>query len=230
MKWKSFAAAAALSAAGICSPSASAQVVVNWADWTGTTPGQVNGGIIVGADNIDVTFSGDYYFTQTDGTGTYYWTEGTPAPYTGGVVDNAPGTTDIIGLGNGGLKTITFSQTVSDVYLAFVSWNGNAGVFNQPFEVISTGCGYWGCADFSTVTPLTFTSSGELHGVIRFTGSFDSVSFTDQSEYWHGITIGIGGLAAPPAVPEPTSWSMMIGGFGLAGAAMRRRKVKVSYA
>ncbi|MBC9031423.1 PEP-CTERM sorting domain-containing protein [Sphingomonas sp. JC676] len=29
------------------------------------------------------------------------------------------------------------------------------------------------------------------------------------------------------AVPEPAAWGMMIGGFGLAGAAVRRRKAKV---
>ena len=32
------------------------------------------------------------------------------------------------------------------------------------------------------------------------------------------------------AVPEPATWSLMIGGFGLLGAAMRRRRVSVSYA
>jgi len=34
------------------------------------------------------------------------------------------------------------------------------------------------------------------------------------------------------AVPEPASWALMIGGFGLAGAAMRRRRstVRVAYA
>ncbi|MBN8832151.1 MAG: PEP-CTERM sorting domain-containing protein [Sphingomonadales bacterium] len=32
------------------------------------------------------------------------------------------------------------------------------------------------------------------------------------------------------AVPEPATWAMMIGGFGLAGAAMRRRKTSVSFA
>lgn len=32
------------------------------------------------------------------------------------------------------------------------------------------------------------------------------------------------------AVPEPASWAMFIGGFGLIGAAMRRRAVKVGYA
>ena len=32
------------------------------------------------------------------------------------------------------------------------------------------------------------------------------------------------------AVPEPASWAMMVGGFGMLGAAMRRRKVNVSFA
>jgi hypothetical protein len=31
------------------------------------------------------------------------------------------------------------------------------------------------------------------------------------------------GSVSTPAVPEPASWAMLIGGFGLAGAAMRRR-------
>jgi hypothetical protein len=34
------------------------------------------------------------------------------------------------------------------------------------------------------------------------------------------------------AVPEPATWAMMIGGFGMVGGAMRRRRVstKVSFA
>ena len=32
------------------------------------------------------------------------------------------------------------------------------------------------------------------------------------------------------AVPEPTTWALMIGGFGLVGASMRRRSAKVSFA
>ena len=31
-------------------------------------------------------------------------------------------------------------------------------------------------------------------------------------------------------IPEPTSWAMMIGGLGLAGMQMRRRKTAVSFA
>lgn len=32
------------------------------------------------------------------------------------------------------------------------------------------------------------------------------------------------------AVPEPASWAMMIGGFGMAGAALRRRSARVRFA
>jgi len=39
------------------------------------------------------------------------------------------------------------------------------------------------------------------------------------------------GVFAPTGVPEPAAWGMMIGGFGLAGAAMRRtRRTRVTYA
>ncbi len=31
-------------------------------------------------------------------------------------------------------------------------------------------------------------------------------------------------------VPEPASWALMVGGFGLTGAAMRRRKIAVRFA
>ena len=221
---KTMAAAAALAGATMAS-GAAAQVTVNWADLTQTNnTSTASGTIAVGANQVGVTIAGSgFQFVQTNG-GTNYWTEGNPAPYTGGIVDNAPPTSDIVALNRGGLKTITFSEAVSDVYLALVSWNGNAGTFDQPFEVISQGCGYWGCGTFTNVTPTSFTANGELHGVIRFTGTFSSVSFTDRDEGWHGIQVGIAGLAPPvQGVPEPATWAMMIAGFGMVGAAMRRR-------
>ena len=207
-------------------------VVVQWADLTSATANSVSGSIAVNSENIGVTYEGPVFFAQTNG-GTNYWVEGNPRPYTGGIVENAPGTSDIIALSQGGAKTIKFSKTVSDVYLALVSWNGNSGTFDQAFQTISSGCGFWGCGGFANVTATTFTATGELHGVIRFTGAFDQVSFTDQTEGWHGIQVGIGGVFVPPPpppVPEPAAWALMIAGFGLTGAAMRRRTVKLNFA
>ncbi len=202
---------------------------VAWANLTSKDDGAgvVSGDIAVNGQDVGVTFSGGYGFAQVNDQGTFYWTEGTPAPYTGGSVSDAPPDSDIIALSTGGLKTITFDRPVSDVYLALISWNGNAGTFNQAFNVVSQGCGYWGCGTFTDVTPTSFVANGELHGVIEFTGTFSSVSFTDLSEYWHGIQIGIGGVAPVSDAPEPSLWALMLGGVGLLGAGLRRARARV---
>ena len=43
---------------------------------------------------------------------------------------------------------------------------------------------------------------------------------------WFGANVQFG----TAAVPEPASWVLMLGGFGLVGGAMRRRKVSLSFA
>lgn len=236
---RSWVLAAAVAGAMASAGSASA-TIVNWADLTtqasvsnpltGLTDWTVTGTIAVGMESVGVTFRGSgLAFAQTSGGGTNYWTEPNPArrPYTGGDVENAPPTTDIIALNRGGLKSITFDRAVSDVYLGLVSWNGNLATFDQPFDVVSQGRGFWGDGSFGSVTPTSFVGVGELHGVIRFTGAFDDVSFTDLSENWHGIQIGIGAIAPPPGpggIPEPTTWALMLLGAGLAGSSIRRAR------
>ncbi|NNM77059.1 PEP-CTERM sorting domain-containing protein [Sphingomonas sp. ID1715] len=43
--------------------------------------------------------------------------------------------------------------------------------------------------------------------------------------------VRLGGVSALAVVPEPASWAMMLGGFGLLGASMRRRqRTRVTYA
>jgi len=39
-----------------------------------------------------------------------------------------------------------------------------------------------------------------------------------------------GSLATSSPTPEPASWALMLGGFGLVGGAMRRRKVALTFA
>jgi hypothetical protein len=43
-----------------------------------------------------------------------------------------------------------------------------------------------------------------------------------------GATIKITSLSESPAVPEPATWSLMIAGFGIAGAAARRRRQRIA--
>jgi PEP-CTERM motif len=95
------------------------------------------------------------------------------------------------------------------------------GVFGQNWNL---GAGsYW----------VSFSSDG-AHGM--FAGApnpFSAYAFTNNGTWFQfplNIGIRISGGAGGPIVPEPTSWAMMIAGFGLVGGVMRRRVTKVSYA
>jgi hypothetical protein len=61
---------------------------------------------------------------------------------------------------------------------------------------------------------------------VSFTGTARSISFGGVANQivFDDITFGSSTPGPGPAVPEPASWAMMIAGFGLTGAAMRRRR------
>lgn len=226
--------ALAASILALAAPASAVEVI--WADWDTATSTTVTGTLATSTP-ISITFDSPsgFGFVQT-GTGTNYWTEPNSAsrPYTGGVVENAPPAAELIALDQAGTKTITFGEAISGLYLAIISWNGNAAQFDQPFQVISSGQGYWGSGTITLGADNTFVGTGEPHGIIYFPGTFSSLTFTDTSnEYWHGLTIGVARLASDPepGIPEPSTWAMMIAGFGLAGTALRRsRRTTVSFA
>jgi len=76
---------------------------------------------------------------------------------------------------------------------------------NSPLLTWSADGNWWG--DWSNRT-IQFSSDQKIYGA-KF--SYDGTAFELDN-----IAFG--------AVPEPTSWMMMVGGFGILGAAMRRRK------
>lgn len=209
-----------------------------WTDWTSGSDNTVSSDIAHGVMNIDgnivnVTFTGDIAFLQSSG-GTNYWTapSGT-SPYTSTAVDNAPGTSDIIATSQAGVRqTITFSQAVENPVMAIVS-TGQPGypvtyAFDQDFEILSQGRGYWGGTTASFVHPVGTNNltGSEAHGTIQFSGAVTSISWTaNPAEYWHGFTIGTSGLANP-AVPEPSTLVLsFLGLAGMAVVARRRKKV-----
>lgn len=235
----------------VCLAAPAAAVNVNWADWqstTGTT--QVNGVMDDNGTTINVTFTSTSPLSpaaQLNG-GTDYWASGAfgasgrvPArsPYTNSgtnPVNNIPTGTDIIRMSSQSTYTLTFDKLVSDIYLAFVSLNGNAWTFNTQAILLSAGGmnvdgagvddrGYWGSTTTTAIsTPSAgqwvLSGNGEPHGTILLPGSFTSISWTGGGENWHGFTIGVEGVTVPP-VPLPAGGWLLL--TGLAGLALKRR-------
>lgn len=206
--------------AGLVAAGGAGAATISWTDWTGSGVQSASGTLQVGMTSVNVAYSGDYYFAQTAG-GTNYWNPS--APYLSAAVSNAPPASDIIALGAGGTKTITFSQAVVDPIFALVSWNGNVTDFGTSIDLLSQGAGYFGNGSFVINAAGTgFTGSGEAHGAIRLPGTFTSITFTDTTEYWHGFTIGVAGLGQPPTgVPAPAPLAVLATGL-LALIGVRR--------
>jgi hypothetical protein len=210
-----------------------AATTVNWTDWTsGTagTNGTATGTMQFGSNTVTVNYAGQIQFLIT-GAGTNYWTEPNPAarPYTGGTVTNAPPASDIIAMSTASSRTLTFSESVTDLYFGYVSLNGNGFVFNQDFEIISQGQGFWGngTAVKQILGPGQFGltgTSGEPHGLIHFLGSFNSITWSSNAnENWYGFTVGAGARTVDVAAPEPSTLLLSIPALLLGGLLRRRR-------
>ena len=103
---------------------------------------------------------------------------------------------------------------------------------------------YWGSID--TYNTLTIHWSGGNEVVIGNPGGGNQQNaasnglfqaWTTGSDYITGLTFASTGnsfevddISGTSAVPEPATWAMMITGFGLAGAAIRRRRTSFAAA
>ena len=129
--------------------------------------------------------------------------------------------------------------------------------FNGPiavlFDVDLAGVGFdGGFFDGIGSTGITaFARDGSLLGTVLNTGTgieFLGLVTSDGSAHIAGVFLNLignepagfaidnlrfaqaGQITVPGAVPEPATWAMLIAGFGLVGAATRRRVRTVSYA
>lgn len=90
------------------------------------------------------------------------------------------------------------------------------GYLANPFTVSVDGTTQAFTATNAAFTPYAATFVA--------TGSTATLSFTGSALPGDG-GVGIDAISVT-AVPEPATWAMMIGGFGLVGGAMRRRPAK----
>lgn len=208
--------------------SATAQAApIAWADWTAADSSSASGTI----GGIGVSFSGAIHPGAQTAGGTNYWAH-TPSSYMDGViVDNGPGTSDIIRLTSGagaGPRTLTFSQAVLNPVMALHSV-GRANLpvsydFDTPFDVVAFGPGYWGGPGTLLESAGDVLTGWEGNGVIQFQGLITSISWTNApDEYWHGFTVGLG---PQQNVPLPSMLGLTgLGLLCLVSMVRRRRAV-----
>jgi hypothetical protein len=121
--------------------------------------------------------------------------------------------------------TITFSTPVTNP--VFAIWSLGDGTinakfnFNAPFTIQAGGpsAEYGG----SPITQTgTVAAGSEGNGTLQFNGTYSSISWTNPvGEGWYGFTAGV-----QSAVPELSTWAMMIMGFAGVGAMTYRRRNK----
>lgn len=84
----------------------------------------------------------------------------------------------------------------------------------------------------NTGTGIEFLGLVTADGTDRIAGVFLDLVGTEPAGFnIDNLRFGRAGEVTIPGIPEPATWAMMIAGFGMVGAAMRRRqKVSVTYA
>jgi hypothetical protein len=152
----------------------------------------------------------------------------------GGTINiNPSGTGPGLGAKSSGV-TFTFDSGIN----AFGFEVGDWGTCCQPSDLY---------IQFGTNTPILVGESNAFGDVFLtnggagvFVAALDDTDTFTQVSFWgdgFGEFLVIGGTlryatldggTLPPGVPEPASWAMLIAGFGLTGAAMRRRRTLVA--
>jgi hypothetical protein len=141
------------------------------------------------------------------------------------------------------------SQEGGGVSQMFTTTTAGLATFSADVAAqFNSGSGSGGLGLVSVLLDGVVMASYEFPGIVQGPGTLRSaLDFTTLlSAGQHTISLQATRLFAPgrgvtsqyfdnvsldvSPVPEPAAWAMMIGGFGLAGAAMRRRVSKVAFA
>jgi hypothetical protein len=176
----------------------------NPTDWTTNASFQANGNNVVGGGLYAQPHSGNYSINF-------------------GASNNAPTT-----------LSQTFADVVGGLYtVSFYAYNGlYAGdPGSRPYNFLTASVGDQSATLADNVRGGFISpacSDCWVQGTFTFTGTgSDTLSIAAISDfnYWHLDDVSVTlSSSTTGAVPEPATWAMMVSGFGLMGAAMRRRR------
>lgn len=200
-----------------------ANATVVWTDWTSGTISSTSGSATGTMGSVGVSYLGE---NQCLNCFVSNWSPATS--WQAGPVTNAPPGNSSIRLIGGNadvVDTLTFSTPVLNPVLAIVSL-GQGGInasFNfdptLSFSLLGGGPSTsWGGFPLSSSGSTVFGNEG--NGLVLFSGLVSEISWTNPaSENYYAFTVGQVG-----AVPEPSTWALMIAGFlGIGFMAYRKK-------
>ncbi|MBA2920695.1 PEPxxWA-CTERM sorting domain-containing protein [Sphingomonas sp. MAH-20] len=110
----------------------------------------------------------------------------------------------------GDIKTLTYMQPLYGDTIIGIHFGAAKGAGANGIGVPGGGTAFYRFdAGMAGIEKLVLKYQGLSSAVIYKTGSF---------------------VQPPPPVPEPATWAMMIGGFGLLGVVARHRRAAISFA
>jgi hypothetical protein len=126
-----------------------------------------------------------------------------------------------------GVYTYSLSFDLTGFAADTAAFTGRFAVDNQVTQILLNG------TPISQAGPGSFNSWSGFSADSGFLGGFNTLAFTVRNFRQNGgnptglrvefLSSTIEPLGNGNAVPEPASWAMLIAGFGLVGAAARRR-------
>jgi hypothetical protein len=231
-----------LAAAAMLPASASAAETFNFAS-NGTNSSNTYGNVrtFTGTNGTKVEVTG-YSLSGTTLASAYV---GQYSNYGLGVTDTAengssPGHT-IDNSGRVDFLILQFDKAVNVSQLGFTAWGDTdlsyaVGTTNTPFSG-TLSFANWAAVD-AAFNPFTASNGSSMNSSSSFTRAingavsgnlfFVSAALVNPDGYADYVKLKT--LTETPAVPEPATWAMMIGGLGIVGMSMRRRKTAVSFA
>lgn len=128
----------------------------------------------------------------------------------------------LTGLSAGTAYTTSFFAATRPNYGIGATANGPTTPLSVSFDGTDLGAFTATSVDFTSFTALAFLATAGT-GTLTFSGTAGAFGDVNLDL----VNVQRSAVVTPPtpgAVPEPATWAMMLGGFGVVGFAMRRRR------